>query len=151
MGQRDFKVIIFKDGKRRQERYDGIHLDEQVQHVRDLRADGTRATIVFSNITRYARGFFPPKDQIADNRQQGLLWCPYCRTWRYFKVPKYHLQGGEVGSRVWWMNACNQARVPVCAWCEISIYDYYVGVANNIHAEVRAARTRRRTRKRVRR
>ncbi len=143
-----FRIIAFRDGHRIDRRVPTEQLEQAKVAVRKLRAEGHKATIVRCLVNRFSKDLFPPDDEIEERRLHGYLWCPYCRTWRYFKVPRLHTYNGGFGSREAFLNSAHNQGVPICAWCEISVYDYHVGIVNGIFAEIRGSRRRRTRRKR---
>lgn len=140
-----FKLVIFKDGKRIEKRVPRSKLPELMRIYKELKDRGTRCCVV--GITEKRR--YPPPHSIAENRDEGKLWCPYCGDWRYYKIPRAY-SNPEPLSREWFMNVYRNNETRICSWCEISVKDWYVCAANNIHSEVWDGPRRRRTKKGVR-
>jgi hypothetical protein len=142
---RTYRLIVFNKGKRIEKRVPLQRLPELKELVRKLRAHGVKCCVALSNITPGAAYLFPPPDEIQERREEGKLWCPYCRDWRWFRIPKAY-PNAEIMTREWFLNVSRNNETSICAWCEMPITDFYVGRANGIWAEVRTG-TRRRRRK----
>jgi hypothetical protein len=100
-------------------------------------------------ITRYSKGIHPPRDEIRQRRDEGYLWCPYCRSWRFFKLPQFYPHA-EVGSEEWFLNSYRNQNIPVCAWCRTSVSDWFVLRANSLFGETETSRKRHRNRRKRR-
>lgn len=95
---------------------------------------------------RLETSLFPPPNTVDDKRNEGMLWCPYCRAWRWFTVPGFHSKA-EVNEEDWFMNSFHRQGIRVCRWCHISEMDFYVCKANGIFGEVNGAKRRKRKRR----
>lgn len=135
------RLILFKDGRRLEKRYED-HRDA-VTIVRTLRKKGVKATVATCLVVNARK--YPPADDDLHARDEGMLWCPYCGAWRWFKVPKF-TPHTKVMTAPWIMNSMHRQDIRVCAWCQISLHDFWVRKANGITAET--AGTRRRKKKR---
>ena len=137
-------IIIFRKGERIDRRVHKSHFSEAVALVKKLKDQGVKAHFVW--LTQGS--MYPPAHQIKEKRNEGMLWCPWCRAWRWFSVPKYK-RGEPYGTDQWFLNSYFRQGIKCCQWCHITIYDWYVGVSNGIFAEVRASRRRRRRKRRT--
>ena len=86
---------------------------------------------------------FPPKGEGKD----GELWCPYCRRWREFRIPRGN-EDAEIGSWGWSSSVLCRMEVQVCPWCGITVRDWYVKRFNDLFGQ---EQVRRRSKKRGRR
>lgn len=147
MAERYWRLVVYKDGKRIEKKVE--RTPEQTEKLkaiaRDLRSKGIRCHIV----GRTSTSMYPPPRTIKEMRAEGKLWCPYCREWRFFKIPPFKGHA-EIGTTDWFMNSYYRQGIKACAWCRISEMDWYVGKANGSFEESRSARRRKRAR-RVRR
>lgn len=144
------RVVVFKDGHRIEKKVHVDHLAKGVAAVKAAREKGYKAHLVY----RTADSVFPPPKQIAAKRDEGYLWCPYCRAWRFFSVPKYKALASVVDSNgnlilQGYLNAMANQDMKVCQWCTISENEWYVRKANGTWGE--STRRRRPRRRRVRR
>jgi len=137
-------LIIIKDGRRLTKIYDDCRQATKV--ARALRSKGLRCRVATVGVLTYQR--YPPEEDDLSSRNLGKLWCPYCRDWSYFKVPKFHA-AAEVGSDEWFMNSYHRQGIAACAWCHISEMDFYVRQVNDTWAVIGKRRTRRKRRVRV--
>jgi len=137
------RVVVFRQGKRYEAKVPRGSLDVAKEKVRTYRAKGYKAHLVL----RTDRGSFPPPYEIREYREMGMLWCPYCRAWRWFTVPKF-VRHTEIGSDDWFMNSFHRQGVKVCKWCRISVSDWWVCKANGIFHERTGERRRRKKRTR---
>lgn len=110
--------------------------------VAKLKSKGVKAHLVL----RTDKGTFPPTAQIEDKRAEGMRWCPYCRTWRYFSVPKFK-HNAAISSEEWWTNSYHRQGIKCCQWCGISESEWWVQKVNGSFGE---NPRRRRRKKRVR-
>lgn len=135
-------LVVYKQGKRIDKRVHKSKLKDAAVKVKELKAQGIKAHIVW----RTEAGTYPPPHEIREMREGGQLWCPYCRTWRWFAVPKF-TPNAEVCTDQWYMNSYHRQSLKVCKWCTISILDFWVCKANSIFAEVYGARRTRKKRR----
>lgn len=143
------RVVIFHKGKRIAKRVHRDNLAEAAARVKKLREQGFRAHLVF----RTDSGTFPPPRTIEPMRDLGKWWCPYCRAWRFFSVPRYKASNqpisdgyGPISDR-FYMNSCAMQQIRLCQWCLISENDFYVRKANGTWGEINTTRRRRRKKK----
>lgn len=130
-------LIVFKDGQRIDKRVHESRLKDAVEAVKMYRDHGFKAHLVY----RTDRGTFPPPHQVEEMRFQGMLWCPYCRTWRWFSVPKFRSRA-EVNTDAWFMNSFHRQGIKVCQWCHISEMDWWVRKVNGTWGESNHRRRR---------
>lgn len=90
------------------------------------------------------RKAFAPKQ---DEGPAGTLWCPYCRKWREFRIPRGN-EDAEPGSWPWWLSALSRMEVMICPWCGITERDWYVKRFNGLFGQ---EEVRRRSKKKGRR
>lgn len=108
-----WKVVVFKRNKEtgKLERIVKVVRDPKLarQKVKELNSRGIKAHLVCRRFPK-----FPPKGEPEDS---DMLWCPYCRRWRWFSVPKKRppFSGLEI---------------KCCQWCLISEDDAYVRTFN---------------------
>lgn len=150
MGERYWYLVVFQQGKRTEKRVPRTKHNTQVltQYVKDVQAkdNGMKAHLV----GRIETSLYPRGD-IREHRQNGEMWCPYCRTWRFFTVPKYHPRA-EFGTEPWFDNTNYRQGIKRCNWCHVNELDWWICNANGTFAEARASKRRKRGRKkRVRR
>lgn len=133
------RIVVFRDGRRLERRYDDHH--DAASLVKQLKAKGVRYRLVTSRVLPQFQ--YPPIHDDLSSRNGGKLWCPYCREWSYFRVPKY-TPHAEVGSDSWFLNACHRQGLKVCAWCHISQLEFSVKLANGLWSEQPKRRRRKR-------
>jgi hypothetical protein len=136
------RLVVFKGGRRIEKSFADHTLAAPV--VKKLQQGGVKHRLVATKVLDRYR--YPPEDDDLSARLEGKLWCPYCRAWTFFKVPKF-TPGAEVGSTTWFLNAAHRQGLRVCAWCLITELEFYVRMANATWAE---RPTRRRRKRRVR-
>jgi len=135
-------VVIYKNGKRIDKRVHKSKLRDAADRVKQLKAQGVKAHLVW----RTDSGTYPPPREIKPMRDLGQLWCPYCRAWRWFAVPKF-TPGAPVCSPEWYMNSYHRQSLKVCKWCTISMLDFWVCKANGTFGEVYGAKRSRKKRR----
>lgn len=124
-----WKLIVFH-GRRRIETKPTSNLAALVDRAKQLKDRGIRFRVVCSN-----SGNAPPK---GHPETAGQIWCPYCRAWSYFTVPKDGL---------YW-----ERNVAVCQWCHIPEDDYWLRRwAGQLRGPRVSAKTERARARRVRR
>jgi len=98
------------EGKKKQRAFEGELPREAgaIDFGKKLQSDGLKPVIVSRR-----KAFGPPLAKIKPP-QRGMLWCPYCLKWCFFKEYSIRVDG-LIGPMKW--------RCPVCT---ISIYDAYV-------------------------
>lgn len=140
MGKPLFVLIAFEHGRR---------IEKLTRDVRgamvvaeQLREKGIKAHVASRNgmgLKHYPVG--RPEDE-------SQLWCPYCRRWRWFKIPslKRHV---EIGSTEWMLNSFHNQEIRICAWCCISELDFHVKRANGL-SDLQGKRRRNRSKRRRR-
>lgn len=136
-------IVVYRSGHRTTKRVPEHNVLAAASKVKELKAQGVRAHLVYLTEKRK----FPPPDSIEENRNAGMLWCPYCGSWRWFTVPTFDPRA-EVASEPWFMNSFHRQGIKVCKWCHISVLEWYVCKANNIFAEKPTQRRRRKRRAR---
>lgn len=135
------RLVVFQSGRRIEKRYEDHRLAAPVAHK--LQRKGVKYRVVAAKVLE--RYKYPPLDDDLASRQEGKWWCPYCRDWSFFKVPKF-TPGAEVGSTEWFLNAAHRQGIRVCAWCLISEVDFSVRMANGEWDRPRRRRSKRRVR-----
>lgn len=142
------RVVVFQNGARVEKLVPKSKLMLAKERVKEMQERGVRCHLVY----RTDKATFPPPRTVQLMRDEGKLWCPHCRTWRFFSVPKFKLSAvEEVGSHDWFMNSMHRQGIKVCQWCHISEFDWYVQKANRTfgeHTQRRKRRKRRVTRRR---
>lgn len=126
-----WKIVVFrrKDGKLERVVKDVRDPKLALEKVKELNErEGIKAHVVCKRFPK-----FPPKGEPEDSDQ---LWCPYCRRWRWFRVPKNR-------------SPFTALEVLCCPWCFISEDDFFVKQFNGTW-EGRKNRRRRAKRKRAR-
>lgn len=98
-----WKLIIFHKGKRVVKLVSDPRKAQA--KVKELAERDIKAHVVCRRFPK-----FPPKGQPEHPDQ---LWCPYCRRWRYFAVPKHPGVHRDLG-------------IACCKWCLVSENDGYV-------------------------
>lgn len=137
------RVVVFHQGRRIER--NSLTLDEGKELVRKLHSKGVKSALVTCDVLLAYR--YPPPGDDLSNRNMGMMWCPYCREWRWFKIPKF-TGGAPVGSEPWFMNSFHRQEIAVCAWCRIGENDFHVMRANGTWGNM--GRRRRRKKRRVR-
>lgn len=135
------RLVVFQSGRRIEKRYEDHHLAAPL--ASKLQRKGVKYRVVACKVLE--RYKYPPMDDDLSARQEGKWWCPYCRAWSFFKVPKF-TPGAEVGSTDWFLNAAHRQGIRVCAWCLISEVDFSVRMANGEWDRPRRRRRKRRVR-----
>lgn len=133
-----WRIVLFKNGRRIEKRLPASQRDAAVAKVRQLREKGVRAHLVPSNVIRNRMW---PSGDIKEHRDAGELWCPYCGAWRWFKIPRAY-PNAEFMSVEWYLNSFRNQEIRVCAWCCITMLDFYVCKANGTWAEVKGGHRR---------
>lgn len=134
------RIVVFNNGRRIEKTYDDHH--DAAIVARKLKAKGVRYRLVLNDVLRKYQ--YPPlEDNIEYLRGEGLWWCPYCREWSYFRVPKF-TPGAPIWSEAWILNSFHRQGLKICSWCRMSEAEFYVKHANGIWNE----KPRRRRRKR---
>lgn len=136
------RLIVYHRGHRVEKRYDDH--TEAVAAAKKLRSKGVKAHVALLRTDR--RWLFPPVDDDLSERDAGKLWCPYCRAWRYFKVPPFR-SGAEFGTDHWYLNTFHKEGIAACSWCLISELDFDVRRANVTWTEMGKKRRRRKRRR----
>jgi hypothetical protein len=136
------RLIVYKDSRRIEKGY--TDHTAAVSVARTLRKKGLRAAIVTSRVID--RFLYPPEDDDLSARDEGMLWCPYCRDWRWFKVPRF-TRDADLRSAEWFLNSYHRQDIRCCAWCHITELDFYVRKANDTWGEQRRRRRRKRRRR----
>lgn len=119
-----WKLIIFHKGKKHIKFYWDPKEAQEIQ--KQLEEKGVKSHVVCRRFPK-----FPPKGEPEDPDQ---LWCPYCRRWRFFAVPKGR-------------DPFTSLEIRCCRWCDISEDDSQVKNYNGTW-QGRANRKRRRKRRR---
>lgn len=133
-----WKIIVFVKGKRvtKDVRDPKVGLEK----VADLIEQGYKAHLVSKR-----KAFMPKGDDDLSALNSGKLWCPYCRRWRWFSIPRW-LPDVEIGSEDWFLNSYANQEIRCCQWCTISENDWHVRFLNGIGAGEGKRRRRRRRR-----
>jgi hypothetical protein len=120
-----YRVIVFRNGKRVEKVITHDQLPAAKEKVRELREQGHKASIALCLVKRDNPSTYPPPESIQGMRNEGYLWCPYCRAWRYFKIPRAN-ENAAVGSLDWMVNTYRNQEIKICSWCHISERDFWV-------------------------
>ena len=136
-GSPAWKLIIFYRGKRSERLINDWRQGLEIS--KGLNERGIKAHLVSR------RRAFPPKGEASDPDQ---MWCPYCRRWRYFTIPKY-TRNAAVETEEGWMNVFHDQGLAVCQWCHISEAMKPVADANELWFDLRRKKRRRKNRRRV--
>jgi hypothetical protein len=125
--QQAWNVIWFQDKKKYIKSFEGElpRVSGAVDYAKKLRKRG----IVEVFVTSRRKAFAPPLAK-KEPPQSGLLWCPYCLSWREY-IYRAIRTNGLVGPFVW--------RCPICS---VSINDYWVKRFNPLMVEVLDARNK---------
>lgn len=138
-----YRIIVFRDGKRLERIITQSQLEEAKTKVRALRAEGHKAAIARCLINPDTPRTYPPPESVSGMRAQGYLWCPYCRAWRYFRIPRGH-DDVEISSPEWFTNSLRNQEIKICSWCHITERDFWVAKVNGTWEESKAKRHRKR-------
>lgn len=137
------RLVVFKDGHRLVKPFDDHK--EAARYAKQL-PESIRKRIVTNVVV--PRFSYPSGDDDLTARAEGKLWCPFCRDWSYFRVPKFkHGVTGSITDEPMFLNSCHRQDIKVCSWCHITELDFNVRMANNTFGE---ERRRRRKKKRTR-
>lgn len=129
-------MLIFHKGERHWKLVDTPR--EGVELVKKAQGKGLKAHLVSRR-----RAFRPPEGDDFSALDEGKLWCPYCRRWRFFSIPRYDEQASP-GSERWMINTYANQEVRMCQWCTISESDNAVRSINGLWGEESKRRRRRR-------
>lgn len=136
-----WKLIVFFNGKKRKH-YSITDPRKGAKLATALTKRGHKAHLISAN--HILDGYeYPPRKHSVQLWQHGMFWCPYCRRWRWFGVPRsFRGHSPFEDSPQGIMNAWNRLGVRCCSWCLISIDDWYVKRANGLfgHREVKPKR-----------
>jgi len=133
------RLVVFKDGRRVEKKFED-HTNA-APLVKKLEQAGVKYRLVASKVlTRYR---YPPDNDDLSSRLAGKLWCPYCRDWSFFKVPKF-TPDARIGSVEWFLNGAHRQGLRVCAWCLITELEFSVRMANATWSEQPKRRRRKR-------
>lgn len=120
-----WKIVVFRRNKEtgKLERIEKTVRDPKKgqEKVKELAERGIKSHIVCRRFPKFA-----PKGEPEDDDQ---LWCPYCRRWRYFAVPKKR-------------EPFTSLEIRCCKWCWISEDDAYVKTFNGTWEGRRSRRKR---------
>jgi len=130
------RLIVFHKGRRIEKK---MGPEEGMMKMKELVGRGHKAHFAYKT----SRSLFPPVDDNLALRGDGMWWCPFCRRWRWFKVPKFTTDA-SVGSDAWYLNSFHRQQIKICAWCHISEMDFDVRRANGTWGEERRRRHRKR-------
>lgn len=133
------RLVVFHRGRRIEKKMDP---EEGMTRMKELVAKGHKAHYVYKT----TRSLFPPVDDNLALMNDGMMWCPFCRRWRWFKVPKFK-DDVPFGCNDWYLNSFHRQEIRVCAWCHISEMDFDVRRANGSWGEDRKRRRRKRRRR----
>lgn len=143
MGKPKFVLIVFDRGHRREKVTTNLRSASELCKELNER-DGIKAHVA----ARSMHGIREYPSGELDAMNDGMMWCPYCRRWRWFTFPKFTPRA-EVGSAEWMLNSMLEQEIRVCAWCRISELDFYVKRANGL-SDMSRKRRRNRSRRRKR-
>lgn len=121
-------MVIFHKGKR----IEKLVFDQKasIATYKSLRDKGVRVCFVSR-----VRGYWP-KSNDAGPPDPGMLWCPYCREWRWFRVPETKRGNFEPMSEEWmdqlYRRVLSNSTTPWCSWCHISVADFEVKQKNDM-------------------
>jgi hypothetical protein len=134
------RLVVYHRGRRIEKRYE--EHTEAATMAKKLRRKGVKFALVTARVAP-SRRFPPDGDDLSARRAEGMLWCPYCGAWRWFKVPKF-TPGAEVWTEAWFMNSFHRQEIKVCGWCRISEYEFEIRMVNGTFSEQRKRRRRKR-------
>lgn len=143
MAERYWYFVVFMNGKRVEKKIERTKENTAALQakLKLLKEKGIKAHIV----GRTSTSLYPQGD-ILEHRGNGEMWCPYCRAWRFFTVPKYHPHA-DFGTEPWFDNTNYRQGIKRCNWCHVNELDWWVCNANGTFAEARASKRRKRGRK----
>jgi len=128
-----WKLVVFHKGQRIERPVaDKVKLAEA---YRTLKAKGAKVHIVSR-----VRAYWPNTDDEGP-ADPGMLWCPYCRAWRWFSVPK--VKDAEFLTDQYFRNFQARNQIHICQWCGISEDDFHVRQMNSLWGQERRRRRRR--------
>lgn len=133
-----WRIVIFAHGKRLEKITDDT--EGALQLVAKLnKKDGIKAHVVSRH-----KVFWPPDDDNWFLADEGMVWCPYCRRWRWFAIPREV----EDATTIWdiGQNVLHSQGIRCCQWCGISVQDWDVCSINDLWGENEGRRKRRRKR-----
>lgn len=133
------KIVVFKDGRRICKNFPDIR--DATPIAKKLRDKGVRFRIVTSRAVEKYK--YPPSYDDLSARDDGKLWCPYCRDWSHFKVPRFKPHA-LIGSEEWFLNSLHRQGIRCCSWCHITEMEFSIRVANGTWAEKPKRRRRKR-------
>jgi hypothetical protein len=110
-----WKVFFTREGKKYKKTFVGDSPRPAVDYGKQLKRSG----VLNVELVSASKAFAPPKDKLRPP-EPGMLWCPYCLKWRFFR---------EFGTRHATYRVPAKMRCPVCT---ISITDYYVRKYNPV-------------------
>jgi hypothetical protein len=138
-------IVVIRDHKRLEKNVPDARTGQEVV-ARLNETPGTQAHLV----SHYRA--FPIKGEDPDD---GRWWCPYCRRWRFFVVPRgdteYDIldENGKLYVPAY-LAMCQRMGLRVCLWCLTSQAEFYVRVFNPGAVDAQATRKRRSTRRKTR-
>ena len=137
-----FKLVIFHGGKRIEKL---VVSKQTLETYHELRRRGVKIAVVSR-----VQGYWP-KNRDPGPEVAGQLWCPYCRTWRWFDIPDSRDPSKYPPMSEGWMdalhrNVLNSTETPWCKWCHISLADFAVKQMNDMWGWAPRKRRARRTR-----
>ena len=133
------RLIVFHKGRRIEKHMDPA---EGMAKMKDLVERGYKAHYVYKT----ERSLYPPRSDNLALMKEGMWWCPFCRRWRWFKVPPFK-EDAVTFSNDWYLNSFHRQEIKICAWCHISEMDFDVRRANGTWGEERRRRRRKRRRR----
>jgi hypothetical protein len=86
---------------------------------------------------------FAPK---TEEGPEGSLWCPYCRRWREFRVPRGD-EDAPVGSYAWQNSVLARLEIAMCPWCGVTVEEFHVKYHNNLWFAERRTRSKKKGRR----
>lgn len=139
-------LIVFYNGKKRKH-YRVADPKKSSKLATVLTKRGHKAHLICSN--HILDGYeYPPAKHSVDLWEAGMLWCPYCRRWRWFAVPRSFKDHSLFeDSPQGMMNTWNHLGIKCCTWCLISVEDWYVKRANGLFGQEQRKPKRSRKRK----
>lgn len=124
-----WEIVVFYKGKRKEIPWphDAKTAIEQV--IPELEEKGAKAHLVSR------RRAFAPKHPQPPADHPDWLWCPYCRRYREFVVPRGREDGPIIDDEgkittIGYFTVCARSEIRVCLWCSHSVFEFYVRLYN---------------------
>lgn len=136
-----WRIIIFAHGKRIEK------ITDDTEGALQLVAKLNKKEGVKAHVVSRSKPFWPKDDDNWYLAEQGMVWCPYCRRWRWFNVPR-EIKNATTPYDVA-QNVYHRQGVRCCQWCGASIKDWTVCYINDLWGEVDATKKKKRRRRRI--